>query len=112
MNVKNSLVQVKDKYNLSIFFYEIGKENKYKINVNHAGEKLPFDQCFVKSRSKGKHEPNFDDGANCWQHFIWMKLSYEPPARTVKNILIEGFFIKYFMSLITCTDAIFWDHLC
>lgn len=58
MNVKNSLVQVKDKYNLSIFFMKLGKKMK--------NEKLPFDQCFVKSRSKGKHEPNFDDGVNCW----------------------------------------------
>lgn len=68
MNVKNSLLQVKDKYNLSIFFMKLGK--KISTNVNHAGEKLPFDQCFVKPRSKGKHEPNFDDGANCfWQYF-------------------------------------------
>lgn len=49
---KKSLVQVKDQYNLSIFYVELGK--KISTNVNHAGGKLPFDQFFVNSRSKGK----------------------------------------------------------
>lgn len=57
-------MQVKDQYNLVIFYVKLGK--KISTDVNHAGEKLPFDQCCVKSRSNVKNEPNFDDGANCF----------------------------------------------
>lgn len=57
-------MQVKDQYNLGIFYVKFVK--KIRTNVNHARKKLPFGQCFVKSRSKGRNEPNFDDGANCF----------------------------------------------
>lgn len=63
---KNSLVQVKDQYNLSIFYVKLVK--KLSTNVNHIGEKLPFDQFFLNSCSKCKNEPNFDDGAICFSN--------------------------------------------
>lgn len=82
---KNSLVQVKDQYNLSLFYVKLGK--KISTNVNHAGGKLPFDQFFVNSRSKGKNEPNFDDGANCFGNISNEWNNYmTPPGRTVEKI--------------------------
>lgn len=42
---KNSLMQVKDQYKLSIFYVKLGK--KISINVNHIVGKLPFGQFLL-----------------------------------------------------------------
>lgn len=74
----------------------LGLGKKISTNVYHAGGKtiLPF---FVKSRCKGKNEPNFDDVANCfcnisneWNNYM------NPQHELLRTLLMEGFFIQYF----------------
>ena len=56
MHIKNSLAQVKDKNNLSIFYVKSGE--KISTTVNLAGGNLPIDPILCKSSLKGKNVPN------------------------------------------------------
>lgn len=66
VHIKNGLVQVKDKNNLSIFYVKSG--GKISTNVNLAGGNLPIDPILCNSSLKGKNVPNFDGNAKCFDN--------------------------------------------
>lgn len=83
MHVKNSLAQVKDQYNLSIFYVKMGE--KISTNVNLAGGNLPIDPILCKSSLKGKNVPNFDGGAKCFDHISNKRNIYMNPQQKLQN---------------------------
>lgn len=96
MHVKNSLAQVKDQYNLSIFYVKMGE--KISTNVNLAGGNQPIDPILCKSSLKGKNVPNFDGSAKCFDNFSNKRNIYMNPQQKLRNtLLIEGFLIKIFL---------------
>lgn len=70
MLLRNTLAQVKDEYNLCIFYIKLGKKISTNIstNVSHAAGNLLIHQILCKLSLIGKNVPNLVDGAKCFDY--------------------------------------------